>query len=112
MIVARSLPLAAATAAAYGGIELTVRFSFSSSFVDIRRRSSPLEEDHLTTAEDCNGHRQQSPTFANGSPTDQDQCSASSLRQRFSQLVQSVVVQPEKKMIGTAKILSGVEIAK
>lgn len=105
MIVARSLPVTAC-----GGIELTIRLSCSASFVDIRRQSPSLEDHH--SIEDRNGRQQQSPTFANGSPPDQDQCSASSLRQRFNQLVQSVVVQPEKKMIGTAKILSGVEIAK
>lgn len=116
MILRRSLP----RQMLLSEFQLSSRFSCSSSFVDIQRPGLDLQQptskgksqSQYTEQLACKGF---APTpFVNGTSTSSDVSPSSTVRQLLNPLVERVISteSTDANMIGTAKILSGVDIAK
>lgn len=116
MILRRSLP----RRMLLSEFQLSSRFSCSSSFVDIQRPG--LDQQKPTSkATSQSQYTEQlaykgfAPTpFINGTSTSSDVSAFSTVRQLLNPLVESVIPteSTDANMIGTAKILSGGDIAK
>lgn len=103
------------------GVQINSRFSCSSSFVDIQRSgldkwrsTNPEGSDQNRDSERINFNGFALPSFLNGSSTDSDVSPLSTVQKLIRPLVESIPCSKstDANMIGTAKVLSGVEVSK